>query len=41
MLYLLYGLETFLIEREIKKILKNHHIENINISQYDLTETPI
>ena len=34
--YLLYGLETFLINTEIKNIINKHNIEEINISRYDL-----
>ena len=41
MLYLFYGLETFLIENEIKKVLAHHKIDEINISHYDLNETLI
>ena len=36
MKYLLYGLERFLIEKEIKNIINKHKIEEINISKYDL-----
>lgn len=34
--YLLYGLERFLIDKEIKSIISKHKIEEINISKYDL-----
>ena len=34
--YLLYGLENFLIEKEIKNIINKNNIEDINISKYDL-----
>lgn len=34
--YLLYGLEQFLIDKEIKTIINKHKIEEINISKYDL-----
>ena len=34
--YLLYGLESFLIEKEIKNIINKHKIEEINISKFDL-----
>lgn len=34
--YLLYGLEKFLIDKEIKNIINKHQIEDINISRYDL-----
>jgi DNA polymerase-3 subunit delta len=34
--YLLYGLEKFLIDKEIKNIINKHKIEDINISRYDL-----
>lgn len=36
MIYVLYGLEDFLIEKEINKILKDAHIEEINVSHYDM-----
>ena len=34
--YLLYGLERFLIDKEIKNIINKEKIEEINISKYDL-----
>jgi len=34
--YLLYGLEKFLIDKEIKNIINKHKVEDINISKYDL-----
>ena len=34
--YLLYGLEKFLIDKEIKNIINKEKIEEINISKYDL-----
>ena len=34
--YLLYGTESFLIDKEIKNIIKKNNIEDINISKYDL-----
>ena len=34
--YLLYGTERFLIDKEIKNIINNNKIEDINISKYDL-----
>ena len=36
MIYVLYGLESFLIEKEMNKILKEANIEEINISHYDM-----
>ena len=36
MVYLLYGLEKYLIDKEIKKIIKNNSIDYININNYDL-----
>lgn len=39
MLYLLYGLEKYLIDREINKILETNSIEKINISNYNLEES--
>ena len=38
MMYVFYGLESFLIEKEVKKILKEHKIEDINLSTYNLEE---
>lgn len=34
--YLLYGLERFLIDKEIKNIINKEKIDDINISKYDL-----
>lgn len=34
--YLFYGLETFLMEKEIKKILSQANVEDYSISKYDL-----
>ena len=34
--YLLYGNESFLIDKEIKNIINKHRIEDINISKFDL-----
>lgn len=34
--YLLYGTESFLIDKEIKNIINKNNIEDINISKYDL-----
>lgn len=39
MLYLLYGLEKFLIDKEINKILETNSIDKINISNYNLEES--
>ncbi|MBE6151850.1 MAG: DNA polymerase III subunit delta [Firmicutes bacterium] len=39
MLYLLYGLEKYLINKEIKSILEKHKIERINVSNYNLEES--
>lgn len=36
MTYLFYGLEEFLIENEIKKIITKNKIDEFNISKYDL-----
>ena len=41
MIYVLYGLEAYLKEREIKNILESNHITPINCSEYDLGETNI
>ena len=37
--YLFYGLETFLVEKEVKKIIKQANVEELGISKYDLEET--
>lgn len=39
--YLLYGLERFLIDNEIKNLINKHKIEEINISKYDLESNTI
>ena len=36
MIYLLYGEEEFLIDEEIKKIIKKAKIDNLSISRYDM-----
>ena len=36
MIYLLYGIEQYLIKKEISKIIKTNKIEDINISEYNL-----
>lgn len=36
MVYLLYGLEKYLIDKEIKDIMKKNNIDSININSYDL-----
>lgn len=36
MIFLLYGLEKYLIDKEISKILQSNNIDKINISNYDL-----
>lgn len=41
MIYLLYGTEDFLIEQEIKNIIKKIKIDKINISRYNLEEESI
>ena len=41
MLYLLYGLETFLIKKEIEKIIKNNNIDEYSISKYNAKENTI
>lgn len=40
-MYLLYGLEEFLINNEISKIKENNNIEDIDIVRYDLENTKI
>ncbi|MDD2435133.1 MAG: DNA polymerase III subunit delta [Bacilli bacterium] len=39
MLYLFYGQEEFLINKEIKKILNSNKIDEINVNSYDLEES--
>lgn len=39
MLYLFYGKEDYLINKEIKKILSDNNIDNINVNTYDLEIT--
>lgn len=39
MLYLLYGTENYLINKEIENILKTNSIEKINISNYSLEDS--
>ena len=41
MIYLLYGTQEYLIEKEIKKIIKDNKIDKININEYDLENTLI
>lgn len=41
MIYLLYGTEDFLIEQEIKNIIKKTKIDKMNISRYNLEEDNI
>ena len=35
-MFLLYGLERYLIEQQIKKILNDNNIEKIDVSHYNL-----
>ena len=37
MIYVFYGNEPFLIDKEINKIIKNNNISDFNISNYDLS----
>lgn len=41
MIYVFYGTETFLIEKEIQKVFKENQIEEINRSIYDMEESTI
>lgn len=41
MIYLLYGVEQFLIDKKIKEIKDKHNIDNLNIVNYDLNINPI
>lgn len=40
-MYLFYGLEEFLINKEIKKIISSNNIDELNIIRYDLENTKI
>ena len=35
MIYVLYGLERYLIDKEIKKIIENNNIDELSISKYN------
>lgn len=39
MIYVLYGLEEYLINKEIKKIINDNYIDEMGIEKYDLTTT--
>lgn len=41
MIYVLYGTESFLINRHIDKIIADSEIDNLNITRYDLENTSI
>lgn len=41
MIECIYGLETFLIDKECQRIKENHHIEDVCVNRFDLGETPI
>ncbi len=41
MIYLFYGIEDYLIQKEIDNIKQKNNIEEISISRYDLTNTNI
>lgn len=41
MVYLFYSKESFLIKKEIKKIIDENNIDEININQYDLNEDTV
>lgn len=36
MIYVLYGTDAFLLQKEIKKIIEQHKIEDLSISHYDM-----
>ena len=40
-MYLLYGLEKYLIDERIKKIIQENNIENIDINRYNLENSTI
>ena len=41
MIYLFYGIEDYLIQKEIDSIKQKNNIEEISISRYDLINTNI
>lgn len=41
MIYVLYGKDLYLRKKELEKIMKEHQIEEIDCSQYDLILTPL
>lgn len=41
MIYLLYGMEDFLIKREIKKIIKKNQLNDCDINTYNLEESDL
>lgn len=41
MIYVLYGLEDYLINREIKKIINDNKIDELSVERYDLSITPL
>jgi DNA polymerase-3 subunit delta len=41
MIYVLYGIEKFLIDQKIKSILSEKNINTDNVSKYDMEETPL
>lgn len=41
MIYVLYGLEDYLINKEIKKIISDNKIDDFSVEKYDLLETPL
>ena len=36
MIYLLYGLEEYLLKKEVKKIIEQEKIDDININYYSM-----
>ena len=40
-MYLLYGLEKYLIDEEIKKIIKENNVDSININKYNLENSSL
>lgn len=41
MIYVLYGLEDYLINKEIKKIMLDNNLDDLSTEKYDLSETPL
>ena len=40
-MYLLYGIQKYLIEKRIKKIIQDNNFSNMDISKYNLENTTL